>query len=133
MIFFILLFDKNVFCIWIGLLVLIGKNSILLCLSSFLVLFMLRIVFEFVCEDILNVICDGIFVLMIFVIMLIDGCCVVIMRWMLVVCVIWDNFVIEFFILDEVIIMRLVSLFIIIMIYGSFGCFVFFLLLVCFI
>lgn len=116
MIFLILLFDKNVFCICIGFDVLIGINSMFLWFSSFFVLLLLRIVWEFVWEDIVNVICDGIFVLIIFVIMLIDGCCVVIIKWILVVWVICVRCIIVFFILDEVIIIKFVNLFIIIII-----------------
>lgn len=72
-----------IFCIWIGLDVLFFKNNILLWLSNFFVFLILIIVCELIWDDIVNVICVGMFDLIKFVIIFIDGCCVVINKWIL--------------------------------------------------
>lgn len=65
-----------------------GMMSMLFMLSRFFVLGWLMMVVELWWFVIWNEMCVGKFVLMMFVSMLVDGCCVVIIRCRLVVCVI---------------------------------------------
>lgn len=115
----ILLFEIKEFWRWIGWFLLIGLKSIFLRLSSFLVLFLFKIVWEFVFDEIVKVIWDGILVLIRLEMMLMDGCWVVRIMWIFAVCVFCLRWMIVFFIFLLVIIIRLVNLFIIIIMSGS--------------
>lgn len=123
MIFLILLFEIKEFCSCIGWFLLIGLKSMLFCFKSFLVLFLLRIVWLLVLFEIVNVICDGIFVLIKLEIIFMDGCWVVRIIWIFVVCVFCFKWIIVFLIFLLVIIIKLVNLFIMIMIKGKGICF----------
>lgn len=98
------------FCSWRGLFVFIGKNRLLFMLISFFVFVWFRIIWLLVSDEVVNVSCDGMLVLISLVIMFIDGCWVVSIRWMLVVWVFWVICMMVFLMLCGVVIMRLVNL-----------------------